>query len=169
MIIALTPTTERIPGLAALLAATVDGGASIGFLAPMPLTEAADWWRDVASRLGEDRRAWAALDDDGERVLGTVQLVRASAPNSRHRGDIAKLMVHPDARGRGLARTLLKTAEDEARGMGITLLILDTETGSPAETLYAADGWIRVGEIPDYASDPHGRLHPTTVFRKPLA
>ncbi|MEV0648092.1 GNAT family N-acetyltransferase [Phytomonospora sp. NPDC050363] len=166
MISALTPAAveDHLPGLSALLADTVTGGASIGFLAPMPPDAAAAWWRAVAGRLGEDHLAWAA--HDGDRVVGTVQLVRATAPNSRHRGDVAKLMVHPDARGRGLARALLEAVDSRARELGVTLLVLDTETGSPAETLYEKAGWTRVGEIPDYALDPHGRPHPTTVFWK---
>ena len=167
MIIPLTPATDRVPGLAALLVDTDDHGASIGFLAPLSHADAARWWRDVTSHLGGDLRVWAALD--GDRVVGTIQLVRATAPNSRHRADIAKLMVHRDARGRGLARALLKTAEQAALDAGVTLLVLDTETGSPAERLYAVEGWTCVGEIPDYALDPHGRPHPTTVFFKHLA
>ncbi|HEY1178203.1 MAG TPA: GNAT family N-acetyltransferase [Phytomonospora sp.] len=166
MITALTPASarEHAPGLGALLAATVDGGASVGFLAPLTTADATAWWLGVADRLGDDHRAWIA--HDGARVVGTVQHVRASLPNSRHRADIAKLMVHPEARGRGLARALLKTAEQAAAELGVTLLVLDTETGSPAERLYTAEGWTRVGEIPGYALDVHGGLQATTVFFK---
>ena len=165
MITPLTSPTERIPALAALLADTVNAGASVGFLA-FTIADAADWWRATAAKLGADHLAWVA--HDGDRVLGTIQLVRAAMPNSRHRADIAKLMVHPGARGRGLARELLKTAERAAVDMGVTLLVLDTETGSAAERLYASEGWARVGDIPDYALDAAGTPRSTTVFCKRL-
>lgn len=166
MITPLTSPTERIPALAALLADTVNAGASVGFLAPLTIAEAADWWRATAAKLGADHLAWVA--HDGDRVLGTIQLVRAAMPNSRHRADIAKLMVHPGARGRGLARELLKTAERAAVDMGVTLLVLDTETGSAAERLYVSEGWARVGDIPGYALDAAGTPRSTTVFCKRL-
>ncbi len=52
---------------------------------------------------------------------------------------------------------------------GITLLHLDTETGSPAEYLYRTSGWTAVGAIPDYAANPGGALRPTTIYYKRLA
>jgi len=52
------------------------------------------------------------------------------------------------------------------RDCGKTLLVLDTNTGSDAERLYARMGWVRVGEIPDYSVHPHGGLRATTVFYK---
>lgn len=167
----ITPLTtaavpEHVEALGALLADTVNGGASVGFLAPLSAADATAWWLATVTKLGDDHLAWVALD--GDRILGTIQLVRAAMPNSRHRADIAKLMVHPDARGRGLARALLKTAEQAAMERGVTLLVLDTETGSPAERLYATDGWTRVGEIPGYALDTAGVPKSTTIFAKPL-
>ncbi|MEV4195555.1 GNAT family N-acetyltransferase, partial [Streptomyces toxytricini] len=57
-------------------------------------------------------------------------------------------------------------AEDAAARAGVRLLFLDTETGSGAERLYRAAGWTEAGTIPDYAADPAGRLHPTTLYYK---
>jgi len=111
---------------------------------------------------------WAA--HDGRRTVGTVSLVFPfpDKPNSRHRAELVKLMVHRDARGHGLGRRLLDLAEEVAAGTGITLLHLDTETDSPAERLYGSAGWIRAGVIPDYAADPSGVLRPTTLYYKQL-
>lgn len=77
-------------------------------------------------------------------------------------------MVHRDARGQGLGRRLLTTAEEAAVGAGITLLHLDTETDSLVERLYGSAGWTRAGVIPDYAADPAGVLRPTTIYYKHL-
>ncbi|MFF8015111.1 GNAT family N-acetyltransferase [Streptomyces sp. NPDC007929] len=151
--------------LADLLTRTVNAGASVGFLAPLGRAQALAWWRDRAADVAAGRLAvWVACD--GERVLGTVGLAFADKANSRHRAEIVKLMVHPDARGRGLGRGLLDTAQTAAAEAGITLLHLDTETGSPAEHLYRSDGWTPVGAIPDYAADPGGVLRPTTIYYK---
>ncbi|WP_440581962.1 N-acetyltransferase family protein [Streptomyces flavofungini] len=154
-------------GLADLLVATVRGGASLGFLADLNGATAADWWRGRSGAVEAGGLAvWAVLD--AGRVAGTVSVAFTDKPNGRHRAEIVKLMVHPSARGRGLARALLATAEAAAADAGVTLLVLDTETGGPAETLYRGAGWTPAGSIPDYATDPAGALRPTTLFYKRL-
>ncbi|MGW7065287.1 N-acetyltransferase family protein [Streptomyces sp. NPDC054855] len=156
---------EAADDLATLLADVVDGGSSLGFLAPLDRTAAADWWRSLAPAVADGRLAIWVVRDAG-RVTGTVTVGFVDKPNGRHRAEILKLMVHGSARGRGLARTLLATAERAAADAGVTLLVLDTETGSPAESLYRNGGWTAAGVIPDYAADPAGALHPTTLFFK---
>ncbi|MGW2559177.1 N-acetyltransferase family protein [Streptomyces sp. NPDC001514] len=156
------------PQLAEILVDAVDGGASVGFLAPLDRAVAEAWWRAHAEALARGSRAlWTARS--GGRITGTISVGFATYPNGGHRAEIAKLLVHRDARGRGLGRTLLSTAERAAADAGVTLLHLDTETGSPAEALYRRAGWTAAGVIPDYAADPTGELHPTTVFYKRLA
>ncbi|MGW3106410.1 N-acetyltransferase family protein [Streptomyces sp. NPDC001100] len=151
--------------LADLLTDTVHDGASIGFLAPLDRAAAVAWWRERADGVGAGRLAvWAARD--GDRVVGTVTLAFADKPNSRHRAELVKLMVHRDARGKGLGRRLLTIAENAAVAAGIILLHLDTETDSPAEHLYRTAGWTRAGVIPDYAASPDGELRPTTLYYK---
>ncbi|WP_405951988.1 GNAT family N-acetyltransferase [Streptomyces prunicolor] len=151
--------------LADLLTDTVDDGASIGFLAPLGRAAAVDWWRERADGVATGQLAvWVA--SMGERVVGTVSLAFPDKPNSRHRAELVKLMVHRDARGEGLGRRLLTLAEDAAVAAGITLLHLDTETDSPAEHLYRSTGWTRAGVIPDYAASPDGELRPTTLYYK---
>jgi len=158
---------ECVEELAGLLVDTVDGGASIGFLAPLDRAAAVAWWTERAAAVTAGQLAvWAAFDD--HRVVGTVSLAFPDKPNSRHRAELVKLMVHRSARGRGLGRTLLGVAEEAAAAAGITLLHLDTETDSPAERLYDSAGWVRAGVIPDYAADPGGELRPTTLYYKRL-
>lgn len=151
--------------MADLLTDTVNGGASIGFLAPFERGDAIDWWRGRAAAVSENLLAvWAAYVEG--RIVGTISLAFPDKPNSRHRAEVAKLMVHREGRGQGLGRSLLATAERAAAEAGVTLLNLDTETGSPAESLYRSAGWTRAGVIPDYARTPSGVLHPTTIFYK---
>ncbi|MFI6862844.1 GNAT family N-acetyltransferase [Streptomyces sp. NPDC050421] len=151
--------------LAALLVETVEGGSSVGFLAPLDRDSAACWWRERAASVDAGHHeVWIARD--GERIAGTIGLARAPLPNARHRAEVAKLMVRPSARGRGLGRRLLDAAERSAAGDGVTLLVLDTESGSPAERLYRSAGWTECGSVPDYAADPAGVLKPTTFYYK---
>ena len=159
---------DRAGELAGLLTDTVAGGASVGFLAALTHEEATAWWRERAEATAAGRLAvWAALDGTG-RPAGTVSLAHPDKPNSRHRAELVKLMVHRSARGRGLGRRLLATAEEAAAAAGITLIHLDTETGSPAEHLYRSAGWTRAGVIPDYAENPGGELRPTSMYYKRL-
>ncbi|WP_406443613.1 GNAT family N-acetyltransferase [Streptomyces sp. NBC_00631] len=156
----------RTEELAELLADTVNAGASVGFLAPFDREQAVAWWQGRVDAVAAGQLAvWAALDGAG-RAVGTVGLAFPEKPNSRHRAEVVKLMVHRDARGRGVGRGLLIIAEEAAAAAGITLLHLDTETDSPAEYLYRTAGWTRAGTIPDYALDPFGALRPTTLYYK---
>ncbi|MEU1484747.1 GNAT family N-acetyltransferase [Streptomyces sp. NPDC005752] len=153
--------------LAALLVESVEGGASVGFLAPLDRTSAATWWRERAAAVeAGSQQVWIARDD--ERVAGTIGLVKAALPNARHRAEVAKLVVRPSARGRGIGRALLTALERSAAAEGLTLLVLDTETGSDAEHLYLAAGWNPCGSVPDYAADPYGTLRATTFYYKAL-
>ena len=156
---------EHLDELAAVLADCVDGGASVGYLAPFSPAQARAELEGMAAEVDRGRRLLLAAFDGG-RVVGTVQVILALPPNQPHRGEIAKLLVHRSARRRGVARLLMERAESEASAEGKTLLVLDTVTGDPAERLYERLGWTRVGVIPGYALYPDGRPCDTTVFWK---
>ena len=153
--------------LADLLVEVVNGGASVGFLAPLSADEALAYWDGVFAALGPGLLLWAA-EDEAARVLGTVQLAPCLKPNGRHRAEVQKLQVRPSARGHGLASRLMAELEAHAQAAGIRLLVLDTEVGSRAEHVYGHLGWQRTGEVPDYALTPDGRPHATAVWFKRL-
>ena len=161
---------EAEPGLikplSALLIDAVHGGASVGFLVPLAAEKAQQYWAGVMAAIGPDGVLWVA-EQDGQ-VLGTVQLSLCTKDNGRHRAELQLLLVLSTHRGHGLARRLVAAAEDFAVQHAMSLLVLDTLAGSPAEGLYAHLGWHRVGEIPEYAGDPQGRLCATVVFCKTL-
>jgi GNAT superfamily N-acetyltransferase len=103
-----------------------------------------------------------------DRLVGTVQIGFALKPNQPHRGDLMKLLVHREARGKGLSTALMAAAEAGAAAAGRTLLVLDTAKGELAESIYQKLGWQRSGEIPDYALYPDGRFCDTVIFYKRL-
>jgi GNAT superfamily N-acetyltransferase len=87
----------------------------------------------------------------GGRIVGTVQLDLPWPPNQPHRADVGKLLVHPDVRRRGIARSLMRALEDLAVAEGRTLLTLDTVTGAPSEALYRSLGYVELGVVPGFA------------------
>ena len=164
--LALPPSPADLDHLAQLLADAVDGGASVSFMQPFSIDAAREWWRRTTERA--DPRAIILVARDESGIVGSVSLHPAWPPNQPHRADIAKLLVHRQARRRGIARALMTEIEARARAAGFTLLTLDTVRGDPAEQLYATAGWQRVGVIPDYALYPDGRPCDTVVFYKKL-
>ena len=157
-----------VPALAQLLIACVEAGASVSFMWPLPTERAEAFWRGVAEGVARDERILLVAVDAAGAIVGTVQLVTALPENQPHRADVAKLLVHPQARRRGIAAALMQAADAAARAAGRTLLVLDTVTGGDAERLYARLGWQRCGVIPDYALWPRGGHCATTVFYKPV-
>ncbi|HDR2365962.1 TPA: GNAT family N-acetyltransferase, partial [Enterobacter asburiae] len=94
------------------------------------------------------------------------QLIVDQPENQPHRADVAKLLVYEKARRKGAAMALMEALEAEARARDISVLVLDTSTGSGAETFYQRAGWQKVGEIPRYALMPDGAMTATSVFYK---
>jgi GNAT superfamily N-acetyltransferase len=163
------PTFDAaIPDLALILADSVAGGASVGFLLPFTPEDAATWWQSIERDVvhGKVLVIVARLE---RRVVGTAQLRLAQLPNSRHRAEVAKVLVHRSARRRGIATALMGAIEQLALAEGRTLLVLDTIAGSEAEPLYTKLGWTRLAEIPRYAGMPDGELRPTVIFYRDLA
>ncbi|MGW7201498.1 GNAT family N-acetyltransferase [Streptomyces chryseus] len=158
---------DSVEDLAAVLADAVDDNASVGFLAPFGPDEAAAWWAAQQPAVDDGSlTVWAARGPSG--IEGIFALALSPKPNSRHRAELVKLMVHRTARGQGMGRALLATAEREATRAGATLLLLDTETDSPAEHLYRTAGWTHYGTVPGYAADPAGTLRPCSFYFKHL-
>ena len=142
----------QIDALAEVLIDCVEGGASVGFMQPMTRDRAAAFWRRVARSVEAGERLLLVAEDE-QGLCGTVQLILDLPENQPHRADLAKMLVHRRARRRGVAASLLRAAEDAALGCGRTLLVLDAVTGGDAARLYERLGWVRVGDVPGYASD----------------
>jgi GNAT superfamily N-acetyltransferase len=157
----------QVDALAAVLIDCIDGDAGVSFLHPLAPDRARAFWRGIAADVAEGARALLVAEDDSG-IVGTVQLVLRQPENQPHRADLSKMLVHRRARRRGLGAALLDAAEETARDCGKTLLVLDTNTGSDAERLYARMGWVRVGTIPGYSVQPRGGLRATTLFYKTL-
>lgn len=104
------------------------------------------------------------------RVVGNLSLRRA-APGWSGGRIIGNVVVHPDYRGRGIARALMEAAEHTARAEGARWLGLEVRSDNAvARTLYTHLGFQPVGEVahllrpgdlpwPDYAA-------PRSIWRR---
>lgn len=156
----------ELKGLADVLVDCVAGGASVSFMQPFGRDDALAFWRRVADGVARGERI-LLVAEDGQGLVGTVQLVVDQPPNQPHRADLAKMLVHRRARRQGVGAALMRAAEDAAREAGKTLLVLDTASAE-AERLYERSGWQRVGTVPGYALLPGGGLCHTTFFYRSL-
>ena len=160
------PSADIVDGLAALLMDAVDDNAGLSFMSDLTFEAAAAWWRKLLADASPRTVVLIARDEQG--IVGTVQLQPAWAPNQPHRADVAKLIVHRRARGRGVARALMHAIDQQARDQDFSLLVLDTCKGGAAEQLYASLGWTRVGEVPRFALNPDRSWCDTVFFYKQL-
>lgn len=156
-------------GLADVLLDCVAGGASVGFMWPLPRERALAFWRGVAAGVARGERMLLVAEDAGGRVLGTVQLITALPDNQPHRADVAKMLVHRSARRQGVAARLMRAVDEAARAEGKTVLVLDTVTGGDAQRLYEREGWQHAGDVPRYALMPDGTPCGTSFYYKHLA
>lgn len=165
------PAARDLAELEDLLTACVEGGASIGFLAPLPRAEAEGYWRKIAGDLPDRLRVLlVAREGAGGKIVGSAQLALEAKANGRHRAEVQKVMVKPSHRRRGIALRLMNEIEAAARTRGVTLLVLDTsDSHSGARELYEVTGYVYVGGIPGYALDPHGVSEQNAIFYKTLA
>jgi ribosomal protein S18 acetylase RimI-like enzyme len=154
---------SNIDPLSELLVQVVDDGASIGFLPPMKRSDARQYWQTV---LKPDVILFIAKMNN--EIVGTIQVHLCTKQNGLHRAEIAKLMTGPNARRKGVARALMKAAEERAVSEGRTLLILDTREGDPSNHLYQSIGFIPAGKIPNFALSGEGELDTTVIYYKTL-
>src|SRR5215211_9310132 len=97
---------NAVGDLGEILADAVRSGSGVNFVLPFSAADGEAWWRkrlpDVAS--GAIRPIVARVDGRIDRV---TLLVPSDKPNSPHRAEIQKVIVHRRARRRGLGTGLM--------------------------------------------------------------
>lgn len=156
-----------VPALAEILRDSVANGASVGFMDWNTPADFESFWRGIAAEVAAGR-ILLFVARDGSGIVGTAQLHPVGKPNQPHRAEIAKVLVHPRARRRGIGEALMRAAEAAALALGRDLLVLDTDEAGAARRLYNRLGWTEVGTIPRYALMPDGRDCGSTFFYKQL-
>jgi putative acetyltransferase len=92
---------------------------------------------------------FVVLREDDGRAVGCGGIARFDAA----RGEVKRMYVVPEARGRGLGRRLLEELEAQARALGYTSVVLETGDRQPeALGLYESAGFERIPCYPPYDS-----------------
>lgn len=159
--------TSHLPRLNELLIDSVEGGGLVGHVVPVDLASIHTYWLEVVSSVEEGGRVLICATVDGQ-LAGTVQLYLSPEANARHRGEVFKLLVHREFRGRGIGEALMRAVEREAIKHGRTLLLLDTVQGGVAERLYRRLGWQEIGTVPKHFVDPWGEFRSSVYMMRSL-
>jgi len=114
------------------------------------------WPYDAFERLLEEP-AFLVAEREGA-VVGYV--VADATPNhGRDIGHIKDLAVHPEARERGIGRTLLRSALVRLRAVGVAVVRLEVrESNGVARSLYADEGFEPIRRIANYYRDGEDAL-----------
>lgn len=167
----ITLPTDDIPaclkGLDEVLCDAVNGGASVGFVAPLSMADAQNYWCKISTSVKVNEIILVVAMDE-KRVVGTVQVALVWQPNAPYRAEIQKVLVHSSYRRRGIACQLMQTAEAAALAVDRWLLFLDTERGSGAQSLYECLGYTTAGIIPKHSVNAAGKYEDTVIFYKLL-
>ena len=98
--------------------------------------------------LGEQAMGLVALEDG--RLLGYVGMMCVL-----DEGQIINVATHPDARRRGVGRSLMIAIEQSAKERGIVFLSLEVrESNAAARSLYSSLGWVECGIRKNFYSKP---------------
>jgi putative acetyltransferase len=102
-----------------------------------------------ASMFVEPDGVFLVLRDDDGRAVGCGGIARFDDA----RGEVKRMYVVPEARGRGLGRRLLEELEGEARRLGYASVVLETgDRQQEAVGLYESTGYERIPCYPPYDS-----------------
>lgn len=140
-----------LPVVTALMAASFDAryGEAWSSAQCMGMLSLPGAWLTIAERLG--------------RPLGFA-LTRAVLDE----GELLLIAIHPDSRGTGAGRALLRAVLSEARAREVTRLHLEVRSNNSAVQLYLSEGFEKIGERRDYYRGSSGELFDALTYQKRL-
>ncbi|KAI0450441.1 acyl-CoA N-acyltransferase [Xylaria acuta] len=167
-----------VPYLAAIHAACIHHDKMVAtFLPPLDNNKLLAYWREMIRDVGAGTRLVVIQLDESEpgsvakgaELKGVVMLRMPQTETFTHQGHLEKLMVSPSYRQRGAARAMIRFLETEAVHRGRKLIMLSTEVGSPAETIYPKLGYAAYGRVPRCCIGPSGNMVDDVFFYKQLS
>ena len=81
-----------------------------------------DYWDDCF-----DRESILVAETKEDGIVGTLEVAKAYKARFGHFAVIRRFVVHPDYRGKGIGRTLLQYATEEAKRMGCSAIELSVD------------------------------------------
>jgi len=108
-------------------------------------------WHESSMRmLLEDHIFAIKAVNEEERMCGFAALMRAADT-----GEVINIAVDPGSRRRGLGRQLLDCLLKHAKEEELAFVTLEVrESNEPARALYDSFGFVRVGTLKNYYTDP---------------
>jgi ribosomal protein S18 acetylase RimI-like enzyme len=135
-----------------VVTAVMVGGGAVGWLDVPSRAEIDTWLDGILAAVAAGQARLAAVVDGG-RVEALGRWVRYDKPTVALNADVQQVMVHPDARGRGLARVLVGALVEDARRHRIETLTLDVRGNNyAAMALYESFGFVVRGRLPDFVA-----------------
>ncbi len=157
----------QLDSLCNLFQDAVDGGASLGYWAPLSKEAATEYWQGVVGSVKSGQKI-LLVAGEADLLSGSVQLELSNRQNGAQRAELQKLMVHRQARRQGLGLALIRAAEECARQAQRSLIFLDTRQGDEAEQLYRKAGYSFAGVIPAYVLESDGSLSGTCLYYRQI-
>ena len=127
-------------------------GGAVGWVDVPDRAETAGWLAGIAAEVAAGRTRMALLCVDGQ-VEALGRWTRYAKSTVAVNGEVLQVMVHPDARGRRLARRLVAALVDDARAQRVETLTLDVRGNNHAAmALYESLGFEVYGRLPDFVA-----------------
>jgi GNAT superfamily N-acetyltransferase len=136
---------------------------SIGFLEPLDL-EATE---KLLNKQIKVQNSALLFIDNKEKLVGTGYIAPSGYQTTKHYCAISKVMVDPDAQGKGIGTQIMLKLEVKAKDMGYTHVLLNTWDIPSIVEFYKNCGYAVVGKIPDFVFYK-GHYHDSYYFAKKL-
>ena len=135
-----------------VVAAVMEQQGAVGWLSVPTLAETVGWLDGILVAVAAGQARLAVVQWDG-RVAALGRWVRYDKPTVAANADVQQVMVHPAARGRGLARLLVAALVADAQAAGVETLTLDVRGNNHAAmALYESLGFSVCGRLPDFVA-----------------
>jgi len=146
------PDAAAVDAVHRVVEAVMRLGGAVGWVHVPDRAETAGWLAEIAAEVAGGRTR-AALVSAAGRVQGIGRWTRYAKPTVAMNAEVLQLMVHPHARGSGLAGLLVAALVADARAHEVETLTLDVRGNNHAAmALYEAHGFQVVGRLPDFVA-----------------
>ena len=133
----------------ALISAVTALGGAIGWMSPPSRAETDEWLAGALASTAVGDGALCTAWQDG-RLVAMGLWRREEVPYFRHLAELAKIMVHPGARGARLGQLVTRALIASATEVGIETLHLGVRGNNHlAIQLYEEAGFVEWGRLPD--------------------
>ena len=139
--------TVDVDELETLWTVVTKAGGAVGFVPDSPQSHVRVEAEETAAAIASGEML-ACVVRDGGALVGMVCLRPRRGERFVHCGDVIRLMLHPRWQGRGLGPALLAAAVEQARELGLELLMLSARGGTELPAWYRRLGWTEVGVFP---------------------